>query len=67
MTTSQWRIRPKALIKPMLIGIPTIVVLTGVFAFAYHPVRVSLAGGEWCTRFAPNGEQTILYGNDCRQ
>lgn len=33
----------------------------------YHPFRVWLAGGDWCIRSSPDGQQSTLYGDDCQR
>jgi hypothetical protein len=63
----QTTIRPQKVIKAIaLLAVPTILV-TGLLTWAYHPVRVWLADGEWCANFASDGHlEGYEYGKACR-
>ena len=64
---SLWSIRPRTLVKPiLLLALPGGLAL-GVLLAAYHPVMVWAHGGEWCARFDANGKLgAIEYGKVCQ-
>ena len=64
---SPWSIRPRTLVKPiLLLALPGGLTL-GVLIAAYHPLMVWAHGGEWCTRFDATGKlEAFNYGKACQ-
>ena len=64
---SPWSLRPRTLVKPILLlalpgGLASSVLLT-----AYHPLMVWAHGGEWCARFDATGKlEAFKYGKVCQ-
>ncbi|MBD1847483.1 hypothetical protein H6F89_29600 [Cyanobacteria bacterium FACHB-63] len=65
MKNLQWQLRSSVLIPALVVGIPLTIVFTGLTCYFYHPVRVWLADGKWCTQFSPDGPEKILYSEEC--
>ena len=64
---SPWSIRPRTLVKPILLLVLPGGLILGLLMAAYHPVMVWAYGGEWCARFDANGKlRAIEYGKVCR-
>ena len=64
---SPWSIRPRTLVKPiLLLAIPGGLALGGLIA-AYHPLMVWANNGEWCASFDATGKlRAIEYGKVCQ-
>ena len=64
---SPWSLRPRTLVKPILIlALPGGLAL-GLLIAAYHPVMVWAHGGEWCASFDATGKlRAIEYGKVCQ-
>ena len=64
---SPWSIRPRTLVKPILLLALLGGLALGVLLTAYHPVMVWAHGGEWCARFDATGKlRAIEYGKVCQ-
>ena len=64
---SPWSIRPRTLVKPiLLLALPGGLAL-GLLIAAYHPLMVWAHGGEWCARFDATGKPEVIeYGKVCQ-
>ena len=64
---SPWSLRPRTLVKPiLLLALPGWLAL-GLLIAAYHPVMVWAHGGEWCASFDATGKlRGVEYGKVCR-
>ena len=64
---SPWSLRPRTLVKPiLLLALPGWLAL-GLLIAAYHPVMVWAHGGEWCASFDATGKlRAIEYGKVCQ-
>ncbi|MEH2347264.1 MAG: hypothetical protein V7K55_04545 [Nostoc sp.] len=45
----------------LVTALGTVITFAMATAFRYWQVKTQ----GWCVRFAPNGTQKVLYGNDC--
>ena len=64
---SLWSIRPRTLVKPILLLALLGGLALGVLLTAYHPVMVWAHGGEWCARVDATGKLgAIEYGKVCQ-
>ncbi|MBD2513169.1 hypothetical protein H6G91_39455 [Nostoc muscorum FACHB-395] len=45
----------------LVTALGTVIIFVIATAFRYWQVKTQ----GWCIRFAPNGTQKVLYGNDC--
>ena len=64
---SPWSLRPRTLVKPILLLALLGGLALGLLLTAYHPVMVWAHGGEWCARFDATGKlRAIEYGKVCQ-
>lgn len=64
---SPWSIRPRTLVKPILLLALLGGLALGTLLTAYHPVMVWANKGEWYARFDATGKlEAFKYGQACQ-